>query len=222
MTFPLPRPWLLVLAGFAVILTAGLVHGLWTDRWTSPRAIEEACARLRSFTPALAGWALEDQEMADSTIAKAEVSGYRRWRCVRQSDGQVLTVLLLCGRFGPLSVHTPDVCYGGVGYQVTGKIARTTFPVPGLEAPAELWTAIFRKENNPIAAPLRIYWSWHDSESWKAPDFPRLSFRRALVLHKLYVVHEIGDENAQGVGEALLQQLLPELERKLFAVESEL
>src|SRR5262249_49124868 len=132
MTFPLPRSRLLVLAGFAVILTAGLVHGLWTDRWTSPRAIEEACARLRGCTPALAGWTFEDQEMADTAIAKAEVTGYRRWRCVRQSDGQVLTVLLLCGRFGPLSVHTPDVCYGGVGYQVAGKIARTTFTVPGL------------------------------------------------------------------------------------------
>jgi hypothetical protein len=213
------RSNLLICAGLVLILGAGLVQGVWTDRWTVSQALAEACERLQGFTPVLAGWTVEEQELADAAVVKAEISGYKRWRCVRQRDGQVHTVLLLCGRPGPLSVHTPDVCYSGAGYQVSGKVARTTVSAAGLGAPAEFWTAIFRKENNPIAAPLRIYWSWHGDASWKAADYPRLAFRRSLVLHKLYVVHETGDKESDESGEALLQFLLAELERKLFAPE---
>ena len=34
------------------------------------------------------------------------------------------TALILCGRPGPVSIHTPDVCYRGLGYEPTGSPSR--------------------------------------------------------------------------------------------------
>ena len=55
------------------------------------------------------------------TMARAGIKGcvYRRYRNPR--TGESVSVLLVCGRGGPISVHTPDVCYAGAGYRPTAR-----------------------------------------------------------------------------------------------------
>ena len=51
-------------------------------------------------------------------------------------------VLLLCGRPGPVSVHTPDLCFPGAGFQEAGEPTRC--PIPG--SPGDrFWVRHFRK-----------------------------------------------------------------------------
>ena len=45
--------------------------------------------------------------------AAAELEGWLARRYLHRRTGVVVHVLLLCGRPGPLSVHTPEVCYYG-------------------------------------------------------------------------------------------------------------
>lgn len=51
---------------------------------------------------------------------------------VHRTNGRAAAAMLMCGRPGPIAVHTPDVCYPGAGYRQVGP--RKIIDVP---APAE-------------------------------------------------------------------------------------
>jgi hypothetical protein len=123
-------------------------------------------------------------------------------------------IALLCGRPGPISIHTPDICYGGSGFEM-GDTRRAT--VPGTSA--EFWTVDAVRTRAGEETRLRLYWGWNPGTGWSAPEDSRMVFARYPVLHKLYVVRElanIGEPTREEPCLGFLQQLLPELERTLF------
>src|SRR5438270_9326493 len=95
-----------IMAGMVLVLAAGLVHGLWTNRWSDNADLEAAAARLRDVPKDVGDWAGHDQEIDLERIARAEAAG-SLLRNYAGPDGQKVSVVLLCGRFGPLAVHTP-------------------------------------------------------------------------------------------------------------------
>src|SRR5437879_3988680 len=116
-----------IVAGFVLVLAAGLVHGLWTNRWSDNADLEAAAARLADIPRDVDGWKGHDQEIDHQRIARAEAAGYLA-RTYTGPSGQKVSVVVLCGRFGPLAVHTPDICYGGAGYEMLGTPARFLVP----------------------------------------------------------------------------------------------
>src|SRR5439155_15150223 len=128
-------------------------------------------------------------------------------------------ILLVCGRPGPVSVHTPDVCYEGVGYEMAAAPVRYAAREGSSAAPAQFWMADFEKQRAAVPVRLRILWSWHAAGAWQAPDDPRLTFARFPVLYKLYVIREMasGDERLEEdrCGE-FLGQLLPEFRNSIL------
>jgi hypothetical protein len=112
-------------------------------------------------------------------------------------------------------VHTPDVCYGGAGYEMLGAPARCEVAPAGGGPPAEFWVARFRKEGLGERHQLRIFWAWRPwGGAWQAADNPRLAFGRVPALCKLYVVREmtspdepLEDDPALGLIRLLLTDL---------------
>src|SRR5438045_1400994 len=96
----------LVAAGLVLVMAAGVVHGLWTNRWSDHAVLEAAGARLREVPRGIGDWTGEDQEIDPDRLARAEAAG-SLLRTYTGPDGQKVSVVLLCGRFGPLAVHTP-------------------------------------------------------------------------------------------------------------------
>jgi hypothetical protein len=140
----------------------------------------------------LVDWRGEDLEMDPRQLERGGVDGWRARRYVDSFDETAVSVLLLCGRPGPVSVHTPDVCYGGAGYAMVGKPRRLEVKLPGGGPPAEFWVVSFRKQGLGERTRLRIFWSWLPAGgAWQAPDNPRIAFGRAGALTKLYVVREM-------------------------------
>src|SRR5262249_40202823 len=130
--------------------------------------------------------------------------------------GHSVAVFLGCGRPGPLSVHTPDVCYPGAGYELAGTPIKCRIDAA---PPADFWAAKFEQEGVAVPGGLRIFWAWSPGTNWQAPENPRLSFARFPILYKLYAIREA----APGAGRLdddpateLLRQLLPELGKVLF------
>jgi hypothetical protein len=206
-----------VATGMVLVLAAGLVHGLWTDRWSDNADLEAAAARLREVPRDIGDWAGQDQEIDPARVARAEAAGILS-RTFAGPDGQKVSVVLLCGRFGPLAVHTPDICYGGTGYEMLGAPARFNVPLSGTSS-AEVWTARFHRPESPGGAPLRVVWAWSAGKGWLAPTMPRWTFRREPVLYKLYVAREITrpDEPAeQDPCFAFLRAWLPPVNAALF------
>lgn len=200
---------------FAAILATGGVHGLWTARWNYPRELEEAVARLDGVPLVIGDWHGRVLGADAEMFARAGAVGY--WMRRYDRKGQSVTVILMCGPAGKMSVHRPDDCYRGVGYEVLG--APTTHRLEGMEAPpAEFFTARFRKPQSVAPSQLRIDWSWNASGTWQAPDSPRWTFRGEPFLYKLYLVREmLPNENLKSEPNIeLLRLMLPVLQQALF------
>src|SRR2546422_188923 len=149
------------LTAFALVITSGVVHGLWTDRWRPSTALEDALARVDQVPLKLGGWHGQAQETDAQAFERAGAQRY--WsRQYTWSDKKV-SVILMCGRAGRMAVHTPEVCYRGAGYEVLA--APLHYPVTFGTNQAQFWTARFGKG---LATDLQLYWAWNDGHGWAA------------------------------------------------------
>jgi Protein of unknown function (DUF3485) len=204
-----------VAAALVAVVGAGVVHGYWTERWSVSEAAAAVPARLAQVPAALGEW--DGEPVADAT-PPPDVSGhlYRRYR--HRRTGEVVTVALIGGRPGPVSIHTPDVCYGGNGYDVAQPVKHAAPAEAG--AGAVFLTAQFVKTRAAEQTRLRIFWAWSANGTWGVPDNPRVAFARSPVLYKLYLIRELpaGKQPVQDDPcNELMRVLLPELQRLLFA-----
>lgn len=207
---------LAILAAMLIIALTGVVHGLWTHRWGTNEDLIRAAARLKKADLNFEGWKGHDLELDPAKLKLAEIVGYRSWLAEQERTQRAVSLLLLCGEHGPISVHTPQYCYGGVGYEMVGDPVHHEFTLPDGKI-ATLWTARFHKPEASGEPPLRIFWGWNDGAGWQAPEYPRASFFGALF--KIYAVREmksLDDPLESDPCVALLKQALPRLQKELF------
>jgi len=198
----------------------GYVHGLWTNRWDVSHELEEAAARLNAVPMDFGDWHGEARALQPREVEVAGFTGYLRRGYVQRQDGRVVDVLLSCGPPGPLSVHTPEACFGGAGYALTQAPAIEVLPCPGLFRNAEFWKAKYEKPQAIPPVRMRVLWSWHAEGAWQVPANPRMSFAGLPALYKLYVTCSLnGFQEARddALCAKFLKVFLPELDKSLFA-----
>jgi|SRR5579875_2965830 hypothetical protein len=207
------KRWFAALLGSIALVVCGIVHGYWTDRWAPPVQVTQAAERLDTIPLALGEWDGEVLEVKPGEAGQG-VAGCIRRRYFHRQTGAAISLFLVCGRPGPVSIHTPEVCYGANGFLVTPPVRYE------LSGGGDLWKADATRTNATEETRLRLYWGWNDGSAWKAVDDPRVQFARRPVLHKLYVVRELSAGNDPSSGEPceeFLQVLLPVLQRTLFS-----
>ena len=198
------------------VIACGVVHGFWTDRWVKAPEPTQAAERYADIPLVIGDW--DGQPIESKPSQGDEITGWLQRRYRNRKTGETVLIALVCGRPGPVSIHTPDVCYGASGYNV-GSPHRTV--VSGNYG--EFWTADAVKASATGDTKLRLYWSWNDGSGWLAADNARQTFPRSHVLHKLYVIRELAGGGASAKSEPceeFLHALLPELDRSLFAAGS--
>ncbi len=205
-----------VVAALGMVVGSGVVHGLRTDRWTAGSLFDSAKAKLASIPANVGEWEGQAVELDDRELARAEIATYMMRRYVHARTGNELSVLIVAGPGGPISVHTPDICFAGAGYQMAASPEQYTAPAVDGAAPADFWTAKFRKTEAGMTDQLRIYWSWNATGSWQAPDNPRWTLSRQPVLFKMYVMHR-----SPGLETAGATDLCPEFFRVFLPVVQE-
>jgi hypothetical protein len=225
------RRFLSLGAGLVVVIGTGLLHGYWTQRWQQSSELKAALARMARLPGDLGPWKVREGQLDPAALRQAAVAGswariYTRARGLSETapEREVVAVILLCGRSGPMSVHRPEHCYKGAGYEMVGSITPLHLPAAPGETPAEFWTARFRQQTGTGLTELRIYWSWFTGTTWQAPDSPRLTFARFPALYKLYVVHEINnsqDRSEENSATEFLGRLVPKLTRALSPLSNE-
>lgn len=206
---------LLPLTGMVAVIVTGTVHGLWTDRWRLSDEPGASAARMEHLPLALPDW--EGQVVGTRERDLGGAAGYIHRRYVHNRTGKEVTLFLVCGRPGPVSIHTPDVCYGGGGYDMLSQM--TYAPTLGPAAPAaEFKTAQFRKKQAADQTYLRVFWGWSATGAWSAPEDPRFTFAHHAALFKLYLIRELAvpDEPLdEDPCVELMRQLLPALRQIL-------
>jgi hypothetical protein len=206
-------------AATALLIFSGLLHGWWTGRWAAPEQAMAAAARLERVPLTLGDWDGEDLPLGDREKNAAGGDAYLMRRYRNRRTGTTLSVFVVCGRPGPVSVHTPDVCYEGTGFRRLGAIARHQVRPELLPRPAEFFLATFRQEEAPVQEYLRIFWSWSGGQGWEVSDEPRLTFAAYPALYKLYIARPMAQPDepvGQDPGVDFLKLLLPRMEKELW------
>lgn len=209
-----------VVAALALIVSAGVVQSLWIDRRQGAQAREPLLSQLDRFPSSLGNWEGQPIELDPADLRVGKIEAYLGRRYVNRHSGETATILLVGGLPGPISVHTPDVCFTGAGFEQVAPEEQYSLKYGPSDRNATFWTADFRASEAGVPVHLRILWSWNSTGRWLAPSNPRWEFASAGFLYKLYVVREmprIGerseDDPDQDSSIELLRQLLPELEQ---------
>lgn len=212
------KPYLPLSAFLVAVMAAGVAHGLYTDRWGQSPDRAAAAARLANVPATIGPWVGEDRPLDDEEVRRAGVDGYLLRTYRSSTTRQVVTLFVVCGRPGPVSVHTPDVCYQASGYAMAAEPARESIALPGA-APAGVWSTSMAKPSAAVPEALAVRWAWRTRDAgWQAPDRPRVTFARSGILYKMYVLTDRVGASRPGRADPATEFLslaLPTLDRAL-------
>lgn len=209
----MPRA-LLIFAALALLVAAAVVEGIRSNRWGASEDLKAAAAKLQNVPPAFGDWTSTENPIDAEILKKAEAVGSVSRVYENKNDKSKVSVLLLCGRSGPIGAHTPDICYAGLGYKMHGGELRKNL------AESSYWSGRFEKPNGD--AGLMVTWAWSVDGNWLAAENPRLEFVGHDALYKLYVTRGLSQSERTGAPTAdsdptavFLTEFLPELKKAL-------
>jgi hypothetical protein len=194
-----------------VTLLGGAIQGHMSRRWGRPQEFQALADRLQELPTDVGLWHTKASlPLSPAAEAVLECAGYVCRQYENQKTGEIVTVALLLGPAGPISVHTPDVCYAGQDYSVLESPARTQFDA-GKGSQDELWGTSLQSTNLTTGS-LRVYYGWSTGGRWSAPDDARFAFAGQSHLFKIQVAGPLplpGDEKTSDQGKIFLQEFLP-------------
>jgi hypothetical protein len=220
----MPRIISFVIA-FAVIIGTGVLHGYRTNRWSVDTILIEAAARLDDVPSTIGDWVGTDQEIGPNALKHSEATRIFSRYYTNQKTGERISTLIVCGRPGPVAVHTPDVCFQGQGIHMLAEPTRADVEIgdnPENKQKSEFMTADFQSTKDVVPRRDRVYWSWNTERQWMAPENPRASFMMYPKLYKLYLVRSVPvdqdgvDQNEKDPSIAFADMFLPVLDKVFY------
>ena len=202
-----------------LVVGYGIAVGLWTNRWKASDDLRQAVESLNQVPMKIGDWRGENLPTDPEVMSVGRIDGFLSRVYRNQRTGQGLTLMIVCGRPGPISVHTPDVCFRGRGYVLDGDAKHENLAPATASAPADFWHGYFVNEGN-VEGEEEAYWSWNATGTWQAPQNPRWTFAARRVLYKLYLVRGIGKrpaKDSRSAVNAFADVLLPVLQKSLFS-----
>jgi hypothetical protein len=179
---------LLIVLSLLLVVGSGVVHGLHTDRWGQSDKVLAAGSRLDRIPRVIGDWVSEEVEIPPQQLQQAEAVGHLSRKYVNQVDGREMTILILCGRPGPISVHPPTVCFTGAGWRLASTPKPFAWTAPeGSDIEAEFWSCDFVRSTDEGPMVIRTLWAWSSSDDWLAHERPRLATAHHPYLYKMYV-----------------------------------
>jgi hypothetical protein len=218
--------FVLFLLGLGILLGSEFFHGQWTNRWKLSGEPEASCARLpKQEEPMIVGdWrGRPGAPLQDEDLVLGEIAGYF-FQEFTNPRGQRVYVLVVCGRPGPIAVHTPEVCLNGEGYAVQGEKQRLEIPLAAPYKPVGFWVGQFYRTDGGLRRDRRQFWSYGANGTWTADDNPRFNFARYPALYKIYIMRPLPRKDDKLEDDPTLEFIkvfMPELQKRLFGTASE-
>ena len=208
-----------VIAGAIVLAASGVAHGIWTERWHDFDATKIASERLQQLPMTVGDWDAIASELDAKTLEKAGIVGYIVRDYVNRQNGNVVSFMVLCGRPGPIAVHTPDICFRGQGYRFTAEPKFHAVNLPNSDTSAEFWTATPVRDSGGVPEHLRVLWTWIADGPCRAPENPRIEFASHPALYKLYITRQAGSSDESLDDDEcvkFVRLVIPQLQSVLF------
>jgi EpsI family protein len=202
----LPSLAIAILASLTVV--SGALQGRLTSRWGMPPDAKAAVAALESLPQEFGGWRLQDtQELSEVVRNTLQCEDHLVATYVNDS-GAMVNFAILLGPHGPISVHTPEVCYSSRQYDIVEDRARVRAGQPNQED--HFWRTRFRARDLD-AREMHVYYAWSDGGPWTASQSPRVEYAGRPYLFKLQLAGypEGGSESAFDPCEDFLNDFAP-------------
>lgn len=206
-------------AALGMLLLSGVLYQVLAK---DSDQLDAAADRVALVPMTIGDWQGSEEQGDAASFEQAGAKGHWMRQYVHAGSKETILVILMCGRAGKMSVHTPEVCYRGAGYELFEEPTPCALSSKSAGELGSFWTASFTKKSVPPAN-LRLYWAWNARGKWEAAASPRWQFRGAPFLYKLYVSREIGRQNgvapSADVTADFMREFLPVLDRTLFPPE---
>lgn len=209
-----------IVIAFGIILGAGVVQGVWAQRWGSPFDYEKITTTLHEVPRTLGEWESEDHEIDSPSLQVGRINAYLSRTYRNQVTGEAVGVMLVCGQPGPISLHPPTICFTAAGAVQVTPVTTHGYVYSTAGEKLDYLTTDFTNDNAGQTQETRVLWSWKGTGDWRAPSVPRWAFGSEPLLGKLYITRaalkleplQEGQAVDDSTGE-LLKLLLPEIDR---------
>lgn len=205
----------LMILGLMVILGSGVVQGIQGGRWGDPESLINAAQRLDEIPHQFGEWTSTENEISQRELQIAEAVGHFTRTYVNSETGKQISVMILCGKPGPISVHPPTVCFVGAGWGLESDPTITNFEPDN----ASFWTGRFGKNKDGQRIVMETKWGWSSTSNWKAFDNARLETAGQAFLYKMYISAAViqSDNNVKNTEhQEFMDDFIPLVNKALF------
>ena len=217
-----------LLIGIVIIavITAAMTgySGSMTARWGAFRGINEARAAMKTLPMKIEGtvgtWEADEEfELDDLSVTMLQIQNSYLFRSYRNTMTQeVVHLTLMIGPSGRITVHSPDICFGGRDYEKESARARVPVNVQlssGEEIDNTFWRTDFVGRSLDVNNRISFYYAVSTGGSWLAVENPRQTFRTYRFVYKLQAQAYSGSNEDSDVVRRFLEDCLPTLHEYL-------
>ena len=197
-------------------IVSAAVAGRLSNRWGVSATAEEAGVQLLKVPKNVGEWQLrKESELNETALNLLQCNAYLYRTYERPGTGDFVVVALLLGPPGPISVHTPEVCYPAREYDV--KESRKQIKFAGGKGQT-LWSTLFQSKTVD-AQLLQVAYAWSDGGEWQAFDDARWPNLGKSHLYKIQIAAMSGDVDRKPdvVCNDFLEDFLPLTSQHLVA-----
>ena len=142
-----------------------------------------------------------------------QCQGHINREYVNTETGEHISVLIMLGPPGPISVHTPEVCYSSQGSVLTG--GRQSFSVEDADGVKTNYWYVDFQSTGVEKTIMRAVYAWSTDGNWEATNTPRLTYITSPYLMKLQMaVNFVSEEKNESINR-FLSDFVPTLRKHL-------
>lgn len=173
----------------------GWLHGNISNRWGADAVLQRAANRLQEpFGSRIGNWRLvSENPFSEDVVQSLQCPAHFCGSYSNDQTGDTVNVAMMVGPPGPISVHTPELCYSRQGYHTRGQQVVITIRDRGGQAHT-LWD-LSLQSNDVAHSNLRVMYAWSVGGPWLASESPRFQHAGAGYLYKIQVAAELSDRH---------------------------
>jgi hypothetical protein len=207
-----------LIVGVGVILAMTVMITVYvgvtlTGRWRPFAGLDEARAALKELPMQIGDWQAEKEGELDATsITMLRIQDSYVYRVYKNARTQaVVHLTIMVGPTGIITVHTPEICFGGKDYDKDGTRTRIRINVQREEDEIDdfFWRTNFTGRSLDTNNRISFYYAVSPGDTWNAVEVPRATYQTYRFVYKLQAEALTGTDGSGDTVKNFLEDCLP-------------